>query len=286
MSFRPDSFTRWIKRVFPNRTGNVGPPEGFSFLELVWKQEDDCESWSDKLIPNLGQKAPACLEGIGTVLSLLDRLASCWWGCQTGDHRIERICGRVASNGRAALRLLRLGFYDEALVLCRAMGEAANLLQLFASDAESLREWRALDPQHEKRKFSPVKVRLRLEGISTQPFVDEARYRKLSRKAAHVNNATLPQNHNFAEVPVAGSSRQTKGVLLCLNELALPLGLAAAFGEFVLEHEDDVKERIVLASSNLIRQIGGVNIMEIQGLHSNLVQDFKLSEESEPENDS
>ena len=88
-------------------------PEGLSFLNLVWDQEDSCETETDSRIPNMGVKAPKCLEHIGTVLSLLDRMASCWWVCRGGDHLIEYLCGRVASNARAALRLLRFGFYDE-----------------------------------------------------------------------------------------------------------------------------------------------------------------------------
>ena len=52
---------------------DAGAPEGLTFLKLVWKQEDSCEVETDKRIPNLGEKAPVCLEHIGTVLSLLDR---------------------------------------------------------------------------------------------------------------------------------------------------------------------------------------------------------------------
>ena len=49
------------------------------------------------------RKAPRCLESLGTVLSLLDRASSCYWGCRGGDHVIEYFAGRVASSSRAAL---------------------------------------------------------------------------------------------------------------------------------------------------------------------------------------
>src|SRR5262245_48629772 len=117
-------------------------PEGAAFLKLVWDQEDACQRETDTRLPGMGNRAPACFEQIGTVLSLLDRMASCWWACQGGDHIVEYLCGRVASTGRAALRLMRLGFYDESLVLSRGIGEIANLFLLFKEEPRALEEWK------------------------------------------------------------------------------------------------------------------------------------------------
>ena len=64
-------------------------PEGRDFLELVWNQEEKCQTETDTLLPNLGKKAPAAMIHVGTVMSLLDRMASCWWVCRGGDHRID-----------------------------------------------------------------------------------------------------------------------------------------------------------------------------------------------------
>ena len=117
-------------------------PENAAFLRLLWEQEDACELATDGRLPGMGTKAPACLEEISTVLSLLDRMASCWWICRKGDHLIEYLCGRAASTGRAALRLMRLGFYDESLALSRGLGEIANLFALFQEDGRAFSEWK------------------------------------------------------------------------------------------------------------------------------------------------
>ena len=259
----------------------TGVPEGLAFLKLIWEQEDIFEVETDKRIPNLGKKAPVCLEHIGTVLSLLDRMASCWWGCRQGDHRTEYLCGRVASNARAILRLLRFGFYDESLVLCRGMGETANLLQLFVHDTASFEKWEISSPQDIRQKFSPVKVRLRLENLSIPPAIDETRYRQLSERATHVHPETTPQSHNILGIPFAGAQLQDEGLLVCLNELAIPLSLATTFGALLLDLEKDTKERIFSALRNLIEQIGGATITEIETYHARVLKEIRLAAEKD-----
>ena len=250
-----------------NKNSDVDVPEGIAFLELVWEQEDTCEVKTNEKVLNLGEKAPACLEHMGTVLSLLDRMASCWWACQEGDHKIERLCGRVASNARAALRLLRFGFYDESLVLSRAMGETANLLYLFTQDDSALEDWKASSQAELQSKFSPVKVRLRLEELQTSPPINQDRYKLLSQRAAHPNPGTSPQSHNFLGVPTAGAIMQEEGIVVCLNEIALPLSVATCFGALLLDLENNVKKRVVIAARHLAEQIGRAGITEIDDYH-------------------
>ena len=238
-------------------------PEGLSFLHLVWGQEDECEAETDKEFQSLGKKAPACLEQIGTVLSLTDRMASCWWVCRGGDHAIEYLLGRVASNARAALRLLRFGFYDESLVLSRAIGETANLLQLFCHDKDSLQDWKALLRKDRMEMFRPVKVRCRLEELQTSPLINEERYRLLCDQAVHVQPETKPQSHNILGVPGTGAILQGEGVLVCLNEIALPTSGAACFGAAILDLEVEVKETIFSAAKGLVEDIGKANITDL-----------------------
>ena len=245
-------------------------PEGKDFLELVWAQEDACEAGTDERIPNLGSKASACLERLGTVLSLLDRMASCWWVCRQGDHRIEYLCGRAASNARAVLRLLRFGFYDEALVLCRGLGEVANLMYLFVCDEESFEEWKTSCPRRIRQEFSPVRVRLRLESLSKPPAINEERYRLLSERAAHVHPGTTPQAHNILGVPVAGAKIQDEGLLICINELAIPLSLITSVGVHMLDIDTTITEQIISCSQSLSEQIGGATITEIETYHREL----------------
>ena len=238
-------------------------PEEMDFLNLVWGQEDDCEAVTDKLIPRLGEKAPACLEDLGTVLSLLDRMASCWWGCRGGDHLVEYLCGRVASNARASLRMMRFGFYDEALLLCRSIGETSNLIQLFAIEEGALADWKSLSRRDRLNNFGPMRVRKRLEKL-IGPLIKEDRYRLLSEQSAHVVPHTRPQSHNMLRLPHAGAFVQKEGVLICLNELAFSLLPATLFGAQLLDVDDDVKKQVNLATRDLAEDIGGVTITEIE----------------------
>ena len=200
----------------------------------------------------------ACLEHVGTVLSLMDRMASCWWVCKGGDHKVERLCGKVASNARGALRLLRFGFYDESLTLCRAMGEISNLLYLFVLDKDALEEWRA----DHRDKLPPVDVRRKIEKLNEIVPVNQKRYQQLS-ELVHVNPNTSPQSYNLLEIPTLGAHQQDEGILLCLNELALPLGVAAFSGVSLLDLKHEIKKKIFLASRKLCEQIGGVTIVEL-----------------------
>ena len=239
-------------------------PEGLDFLELAWKQEDTCEVETDKRIPKLGKKAPACLKEIGTVLSLLDRMASCWWVCQESDHQIERLCGKAASNARGALRLLRFGFYDESLTLCRVVGEISNLLNLFVLDKDALEDWKT---RHQENKLTAVAVRRRIEELQESVPINQQRYRELSKRSVHVNPKTSPQSYNVLGIPTMGAQLQDEGLLICLNELALPLCFATAFGAVLLDLKRNIKKQILSSSRNLGEQIGGATIIDIDAYY-------------------
>ena len=255
----------------PEAPSDAHVPEGAAFLNLVWGQEDACQRETDGRLPAMGKKAPACLGQVGTVLSLLDRMASCWWACQGGDHVIEYLCGRVASTGRAALRLMRFGFYDESLVLSRSIGEIANLFLLFQEDRHAFGEWKVASRGDRLREFSPVKVRLRLEELGTAPPISQERYTLLSERASHAHPATKPQAHNLLHLPMAGATFQEEGLLVCLNELAVALSLATAFGCLNLDVEKDFKHRIFASAEHLAQQIGGAAITEIDEYHRHVL---------------
>ena len=239
-------------------------PEGHRFLQLIWSLEDKCQSETDCRLPSLGKKAPECLKQIGTVLSLMDRMASCWWVCREGDHRIEYLCGRTASSARAVLRLIRLGFYDEALILCRGLGEIANLMQLFCNDTNALEEWKNASPEKIRKDFAPVKVRLRIEkSTSMSPAIKESRYKLLSERAAHVHPGTMPQSHNILGMPGAGAKLQDAGILVCLNELALPLCIIANFAAKLLALDTVTTKYILSSARTLAEQIGAADITSI-----------------------
>lgn len=241
-------------------------PEGIEFLQLVADRENDIEKETHTQIKTLGQKAPQCLQNLGTVLSLLDRAASCFWGCRGGDHMVEYLAGRVCSSGRAATRLLLFGFYDESLALTRSIGETANLLFLFYQATTSLAEWQSLSKQHRLRQFSPVKVRIRLEEAGLLVPIQETRYAELCEVATHPTPHTKPQSHNPLGIPTAGARYQEAGVLVALNELSA----AAAFSLIplpkLLVHPEERRIELKAAGLALLRSVGGVDITTVKDL--------------------
>ena len=239
-------------------------PEGMSFLRLIWEQEDACEEETDKYISRIDGKLPLCLENIGTVLSFLDRMASCYWECRGGDHMVEYLCGKVTSAARAALRLTRFGFYDEALLACRTIGETTNLFHLFCADASAMEEWKTSSKAERRKKFSPVEVRKRLEASAGYLIIDEKRYRLLCEKSAHVNPTTKPQSYNLLGVPSAGANLQEEGLFVCVNEIALSLAFATLFSVGLLGYKGDVREQIFSSVSDLAEKIGNIGITSIE----------------------
>lgn len=238
-------------------------PEGTDFLAFVWELEDQCEIETDKRFSSIGKKLPACMKEVGTVLSLLDRMASCSWQCRGGDHLIEYVCGRVSCNARAALRLMRLGFYDESLSLSRNIGEAANLLFLFHSDCEKLVRWQTLSRDERLREYSPLKVRLSLEDLNLIVPIDEERYRLLSERSTHINPHTIPQAHNALSFPILDSSFQAEGLMLCVNEISYALSISTFYGCLLLELNRETTLKILKSCRSLLVEVGGFDITKI-----------------------
>src|SRR5258706_6370234 len=105
-----------------DRDANV--PEGADFLRAVLGITATCErSRDDYLASKSPEGSITTHEHLGTVLSLLDRASSCWWGCRKGDHVAEALVARANSYGLCAFKLARAGFYDEATSLARTIGE-------------------------------------------------------------------------------------------------------------------------------------------------------------------
>ena len=198
----------------------VDLPIGDDFLDLVRTLEGQCESQTDEAIPMLGVKTPSTYRNLGNVLSLLDRLGSCFWGCQKGDHSVEYLAARAASHARASLRLMRGGYYDEALTLARGVGELCNLLQLFVADRSELDEWRKLDERTRRTRFSAANVRTRLVEKSKLPIlVDQRRYGELSGFASHPDPKNNPQAHNPLGIPTQGAVFQELGPFSAVRQV-------------------------------------------------------------------
>lgn len=237
-------------------------PVGLDFLKLVRKLDQECEESFDDWIPEAGQKAPQTLEALGTALSYLDRIASCWWGCDGGDHQRERLLGRAVSNSRAALILLKSGYYDEALGVVRQMGELTNLLWLFMLSEEAFLEWKTATEDERRKFFKPVDVRMRIETLEAPQPMDQHLYRKLSGLSTHVEPATNPQGHNVFEIPTLGGFFQDTGALVALNHLSQLVMVALLYGATLLADRED-KSVVLEAARTLGESIGGANLDSI-----------------------
>jgi hypothetical protein len=237
-------------------------PEGVDFLDLVFHQEMQCHTETRETFKDLGEKAPRCLSDVGTVLSLLDRLSSCRWGCAGGDHLLEYVTGRAVSSARAAIRLMFAGYYDESLALTRNIGEIANLYSLFCANPTALDEWRSADDKVRRQEFCPPGVRRRLESLSAPIPVSQERYAALCEVGTHVNPRTTPENHNVLGMPGGGASLQKAGFILALNELAVPLALTAVFATRLINTTERIRHRIGSAGRALAESIGGITILE------------------------
>lgn len=247
-------------------------PEGLEFLKLVQEQEYKCEQKTDEWLPNAGIKTPQCLENLGTVLSLLDRLVSCWWGCRGGDHSIEYLVGRTYNTSRASLKLLRDGFYDEALALIRNIGEAGNILLLFRIDINAFKEWSTMSDSARRSAFSPVKVRVKLESFDPQILlIDKSTYSQLSESAIHVTPHTVPQVYNSLGIPVTGGYFQEAGAIAVLNELASVMWGIALVSPYLLDLDEDRRAEFEQASLELSKSTG-IRLAEVQK-HLNEIRD-------------
>ena len=238
-------------------------PLGGNFLRVIRDQEHRCTESFDKWLPGAGVKAPQTMDALGTALSYLDRIASCWWGCSQDTHIEERLVGKVVSNARAALHLLRAGYYDEALGLIRQIGETANLGCLFVQSAESREQWKSTSEEAARTNLSPVKVRLRLEELPLPLPMDQDTYCLLSRQSVHVNPDTSPQSHNPFSLPTLGGYFQEAGAPLALNYLGGMVGWVLWLAVTLIKPPTD-REVIIDASEALLRSIGIVNLKSVQ----------------------
>jgi hypothetical protein len=193
--------------------------ESIDLFAPSWAQEARCEQITDEVIPTLGKKAPLTLPSLERVLVYLDSIASCAFGCHGGDHALERLLFRCCNRARASVRLFRMGFYDESLMITRAVGETANLMLLFAADATAIDSWK----HHERWTKSPVEVRKTLELAQRLMAVEQNRYFLLSGIAAHADPEFAPAAHNVLNRPLTPGTFSREGALVCLNEISLPI---------------------------------------------------------------
>ena len=251
-------------------------PHGGEFLFMVRDYERRCEVIFDNWLSDAGVKAPRTMGALGTALAYLDRIASCRLDCRQASHVEERLIARVASNARAALYLLRSGYYDEALGLVRQIGETANLASLFVQSPELHEEWKDASESVPKTSFRPVEVRRRLEKLPLPLPMDRNTYGVLSRQTVHVNLETSPQTYNPLNRPSMGAYFQEVGALLVLNYLGGMVGWVLWLGVTLVKPSVDSKVAID-ASVALLRSIGGINLNTAQEYLNTIRQSLQFN---------
>ncbi len=249
-------------------------PTGTEYLEHARQIESDCELASDTEIAKAGTKAPECLATFSELLVRMDAVASCFWCCLGGDHRLEYLAGRLVSSSRASLSLLRRGFYDESLNLTRSVGELANLLFLFAQDRSILDSWAGLNDGERRREFSPVKVRLALEAKGLPIPIDKERYSSLSEVATHFGPRTRPNAHSPDQRPRMGGYFDLASSIAALNELAGAFAIGSFSVAQLVALPNEHKQEVMVCARKPLNSVGAVSLATLRM--------EKLSEAKEP----
>ena len=217
----------------------------------------------------MGAKAPKCWEHLCTVLMFADAVGSCYWGCKGGHHKghvVQYTTARVSGFGRAALRLAKLGFYDEALMLVRSLGEIANLFMLFALDRVAQRTWLNSDRNTRLSSFSPARVRQAIQRHGSVPAMPDKEYSMLCEISTHPVPELIPQAFNPARRATVAGHFQLAGFVLVLNHTAvltsLIVALAARFCDVPMLQRKRIKRACLLC----VRSSGAIWIEDLPGL--------------------
>jgi hypothetical protein len=216
-------------------------------LELLQNEfqiEDSIEEATEALLAKgeLGKRAPRIYRELGTALSLLLQIASCAWGCRGGEHIEENLIRRLANYSFAALRLARLGLYNESISMLRSVAELANLIELFAVDRDHLNEWYMTAPKDRWKLFRPVEVRRKIEATGNRPVVDKDSYVALCDTGVHVSPESARLSHQPDGKLVGGGEFSRLALLLVLNELAIMLSACLTLsGHFIQAPNDRIQ---------------------------------------------
>ena len=98
-------------------------------------------------------------------LDFIDQVLRTHTHSSTDELMVLRLAVRCFNSGAAALRLARLGYYNQCLSLIRDIIETALLLDLFGREPSAIAEWYTISPDERQKKFGAIRVRLRLEKI-------------------------------------------------------------------------------------------------------------------------
>ncbi|NJP10965.1 MAG: hypothetical protein HC866_17025 [Leptolyngbyaceae cyanobacterium RU_5_1] len=148
--------------------------------------------------------------------------------------------------------LSKAGRYDEAISLIRSIAEIANLFALFVNDPTSFSDWKTYSENKRRSKFSPVKVRERLELLNVIPPCDSERYSWFCEVAVHVTPHTKPQMYQSNARPSVGAIFQEDGFKKVIKELSLALASVSSAVIELAKLEDSKRSEIAKHTNILL----------------------------------
>jgi hypothetical protein len=240
-------------------------PREIDFLDLLQTLSEQVSKATDEFSSDAGEALPSTLKGLGNTLSLLYRMACCAWGCKDGDHQLEWLVARIVNQAVGAHRLMRSGYYDEALILVRSIGETANLLWLFAADTTSFETWKTGDDKTRRKLFKPVVVRNRLKTlVEIGPPIADDRYEALCEIGTHPTPGVRPDHFSGTGRPTLGNILQEVGVFVCATELSFAVGMSAVAIAKVIDTHFDAKAQLRAEAIALIESLGSFTIINYE----------------------
>jgi hypothetical protein len=217
---------------------------GQRLLTNEFEIEDCVERTTDGLLAGgqLGERAPRLYQELGTVLSLFVQMACCQWVCKGKEHKEENLLRRLANYSFAALRLARLGLYNESISMLRSVAELANIIQLFTIRPDYLNDWHCTPATERWKSYGPAKVRQKIEAIGNRPVVEKNIYAALCDAGVHVSPESAKFSHQVDGKVSAGGEFSAFAFLLVLNELAIMLsGCLTLSGDFLRLQKDRIQ---------------------------------------------
>jgi len=236
-------------------------PEGREYLAFLREIENSCEDTTYAALGSEEKSLKGIVEQLGTVLSLLYRLASCFWGCHGKGHVVEYLVGRTVTSAHSSLRLINFGYYDESLALTRNISEIGNLLMLFLVEQSHFSSWLDLSDKERQNKYSPSAVRKALKKAGTIVPTLQSEYSWLCEIRTHVTPRTSPQNHNEAGQPILGGLYQGNGYKTAINKLGWVVCSVAGPGAKIACIEQVYSDKII---KECIKLAESVTYYEIQ----------------------
>jgi hypothetical protein len=105
---------------------------------------------------------------INTCLECLSLLPEFHKEGDVTELNILRLGVRCFNSGASALRLLRCGYFQPAVVMIRDLLEVRCLMDLFVREPSALQDWLTMADRDRMKHFKPVRVRERLEKFDRE----------------------------------------------------------------------------------------------------------------------